>query len=84
MSHSPTVWPLPAGLSGTTGSGTRGLFPPLYPPPGHHGQPSPAASPGCPWLPPGALVLTPLSPLREHRTPPQRLTNVLPKRPRLP
>jgi hypothetical protein len=83
MSHRTTVWPPPAGLSGTTGSQSRSLFPPLYPPAGNHGRPSLSASPGCPPLPPGALVLMPLSPLRDHTNLPPRLTNVLPKRRRL-
>jgi len=83
MSHSTAVWPLHAGLIGAPGSRNRGLFPPLYPPSGNRGRRSASASPGCPRIPPGVLVLTPLPPSPDHREPPHPLMNVLPKRRRL-
>jgi hypothetical protein len=84
MSHRTTVWPPQTGRIGAAGSRTRGLLPPVYPPPGHQGQPSAASSPSCPRIPPGVRVLTALSISPDHRYPSHPRTNVLPKRRRLP
>jgi hypothetical protein len=84
MSPRTAVWLPYAGIIGAAGSRTRGLLPPVYPPPGNHGRLSAASSPGCPRFPPGVRVLTALSTSPDYRYPPHHLTNVLPKRRRLP
>jgi hypothetical protein len=83
MSHRATVWPPPAGSIGAAGSRNRGPLLPVCPPPGHHGRKPAAPSPCCQRIPPGGWVLTPLPTSRDHRDPPNHLTNVLPNRLRL-
>ena len=84
MSHRAAVWPPHAGLIGAAGSRNRGPLPPVGPPPGHHGRNPASPSPRYPWIPPGVRVLTPLPPSVDRRYPLNQLTNVLPKRLRLP
>ena len=83
MSHRATVWPPPAGSIGAAGSQNRGPLPPVCPPPGHHGRNPASPSPCGHRLPPGVRLLTPLPTSRDHRYPPNHLTNVLPNRLRL-
>ena len=83
MSHSPAVWPSPAGLIGAAASRHRAPLPPVCPLPGNRDRKPASPAPGGPGIPPDIRRLTPLPTLLEHRYPANPRTNVLPKRRRL-
>jgi hypothetical protein len=81
MSHRAPVWPPHAGIIGAAAPRHRGPLPPVCPLPANDRRQPASTSPCGLQSPPPVRLLTPLPTSVDHRHPPNRLTNVLPKRP---